>query len=1053
MLFGVRALVLLAVAVPRLAYADARDDWQAFIRQWDAARVVDARMAGAAGDGRVATGCAVAAGSPTLTCPSGPFAPGDAGKVIAVYDAGRVFAPGTPQAMVQPLSTRIAAFISPTQVTLSAPAVTATTASSRVVWGTDDTVALQRALDSLATAAGTGGVLMLPPGRYLTRGLSLPCARLGTFFGVACTRTHGRIWIRGAGRDETTIENWDVNPALDGVIVLGLHADTPFHSRALGDPTVNGRLGPVAISDLELRQVRHTTRITKTMLSFASEDVWIVDTRGTGSSYECYVMAGGEAGRRWRVHYNEMTDCGNGGPAHPGGLSALNLNGMDWVASHNVITASGQGVEMGSRRGQLTDNRIAVRPGNLAVNVGSTGSGVWSNTIARNTIAGGNISVANAIGTVNRTSIVDNTLAEGSIAIRSGARRNTVIEEEGDTVVHGESLVRGNTLTYTGDARDAGIHVGFDAADGRESVVVDGNTLVCRCTSLPVMLSLSEYGAAAWRPGTAYAAGGQSPAYVAPSVDNGFVYVAVTGGRSGGVEPVFPSEPGATVVDGTVVWRHAGARPRVTVRGLRVVVPDRRLVEMPKIRVQNTERSRLLVGDPGIVADVEWVLEHGVPGGVSERVPAGTAYTDLWRHVTGAVTSGDFARGTRIVDVRPSAGREGWVAVEGGRLAPPFTVGAAYAPGEVVAPPVPNGHVYMQIAAACRAAAAPAWPEGRGETVTTGECTWRESGPAASLQPANGIALDPDVVLDPSRPLLLRTSPARNARGAPLTAPITATFGRRREPQTFEPPRLQLHACATQACTAPVPVNARATYSAWTHTASLTPVTPLRPMGWYRATIGDRSWVFRTAAPASSPRLAFGFNEGKGTTVADATGNGNAATIIGANWARNGRFGSAMSFDGTSSTIVVAPSPSLDFSAGLTVSAWVYPTSGPGNAIVLSQGGLRFGFSGGRLLLQATTSRGSVFVQSATTVRPNQWTHVAATYDPVTTVAALYINGDPEPSSGPVAGGVVGTSGEPFTVGEAPGVPFIGLVDELRIHGRAIPLVDLARDRDLAVAP
>jgi hypothetical protein len=71
---------------------------------------------------------------------------------------------------------------------------------------------------------------------------------------------------------------------------------------------------------------------------------------------------------------------------------------------------------------------------------------------------------------------------------------------------------------------------------------------------------------------------------------------------------------------------------------------------------------------------------------------------------------------------------------------------------------------------------------------------------------------------------------------------------------------------------------------------------------------------------------AYGFDEGSGTTVADASGNGNAGTITGATWTTGGRFGNALLFDGTTSVVTVPDAASLRPTTGMTVEAWVYPT-------------------------------------------------------------------------------------------------------------------------------
>lgn len=51
--------------------------------------------------------------------------------------------------------------------------------------------------------------------------------------------------------------------------------------------------------------------------------------------------------------------------------------------------------------------------------------------------------------------------------------------------------------------------------------------------------------------------------YIRPAVPNGFQYACATGGRSGGVEPSWPTTAGATVADGGVVWQCVPSSARV----------------------------------------------------------------------------------------------------------------------------------------------------------------------------------------------------------------------------------------------------------------------------------------------------------------------------------------------------------------------------------------------------------------------------------------------------------------------------------------------------------
>ena len=58
-------------------------------------------------------------------------------------------------------------------------------------------------------------------------------------------------------------------------------------------------------------------------------------------------------------------------------------------------------------------------------------------------------------------------------------------------------------------------------------------------------------------------------------------------------------------------------------------------------------------------------------------------------------------------------------------------------------------------------------------------------------------------------------------------------------------------------------------------------------------------------------RAAYGFNEGSGTTVTDASGNGDTGTIIGAICTNAGKYGNELSFNGTSSYVNLGNPESL----------------------------------------------------------------------------------------------------------------------------------------------
>src|SRR4029077_4627143 len=71
---------------------------------------------------------------------------------------------------------------------------------------------------------------------------------------------------------------------------------------------------------------------------------------------------------------------------------------------------------------------------------------------------------------------------------------------------------------------------------------------------------------------------------------------------------------------------------------------------------------------------------------------------------------------------------------------------------------------------------------------------------------------------------------------------------------------------------------------------------------------------------------AYNFNEGSGTTLIDRSGNGNNGTIANASWVA-GKYGGGHTSNGTTSLVTIASSSSLNLPAGMTMEAWVDPTT------------------------------------------------------------------------------------------------------------------------------
>src|SRR5262245_25245188 len=82
-----------------------------------------------------------------------------------------------------------------------------------------------------------------------------------------------------------------------------------------------------------------------------------------------------------------------------------------------------------------------------------------------------------------------------------------------------------------------------------------------------------------------------------------------------------------------------------------------------------------------------------------------------------------------------------------------------------------------------------------------------------------------------------------------------------------------------------------------------------------------RSAPVAFSAPAGLV-AAYSFDEGTGTTIKDASGNGNNGTSANTSWV-TGHTSKALSFNGSSSRVTVPDSTSLHLTAAMTLEAWV----------------------------------------------------------------------------------------------------------------------------------
>jgi glucose/arabinose dehydrogenase/chitodextrinase len=206
------------------------------------------------------------------------------------------------------------------------------------------------------------------------------------------------------------------------------------------------------------------------------------------------------------------------------------------------------------------------------------------------------------------------------------------------------------------------------------------------------------------------------------------------------------------------------------------------------------------------------------------------------------------------------------------------------------------------------------------------------------------------------------------------------------------------------------------------------------------------------ALPPQQPGLvaAYAFDEGSETTVDDLSTFGNDGSIIGAAWTASGHTGNALIFDGIDDQVVVPDASSLDLTTGMTLEAWVYPTSAlsGGRALVQKQVDAYFlngNTSSDRPGVGGTFAGTCCTVLSGTSALPvNQWTHVAGTYDGAT--LRLYVNGTSVASQ--AITGSLEVNALPLRIGgNTHGNEFFpGRIDDVRIYDRALSASEIQAD-------
>ena len=210
--------------------------------------------------------------------------------------------------------------------------------------------------------------------------------------------------------------------------------------------------------------------------------------------------------------------------------------------------------------------------------------------------------------------------------------------------------------------------------------------------------------------------------------------------------------------------------------------------------------------------------------------------------------------------------------------------------------------------------------------------------------------------------------------------------------------------------------------------------------------------VIQCAAQSAGLVAAYGFNEGTGSTVADASGNGNNGTVSGATWTASGKYGGALVFNGASAFVTINDAASLHLTTAMTLEAWVNPsTVDHAWRDVIYKGNDNYYLEGtspnSSRPAMGGTYGGNLYGTAALTA--NTWTHLAATYDGTT--MRLYVNGA-QVTSQPQTGSIA-TSGNPLQIGgdSIYGQYFAGMIDEVRVYNQALTAAEIQTDMNTPV--
>ena len=187
----------------------------------------------------------------------------------------------------------------------------------------------------------------------------------------------------------------------------------------------------------------------------------------------------------------------------------------------------------------------------------------------------------------------------------------------------------------------------------------------------------------------------------------------------------------------------------------------------------------------------------------------------------------------------------------------------------------------------------------------------------------------------------------------------------------------------------------------------------------------------------------------------DASGTGNHGAVTGATWSAAGKYGGALSFNGTSNLVTIADANSLDLTSGMTLEAWVKPSSLTGwrnvmlkempgyltYAMYASNGSAPAGYIYNSALREA---------KGTAAISTTAWTHIATTFNG--SKLLFYVNGALVRTTN--TNGAILTSAGRLTIGGNyvwSDEFYAGLIDDVRVYNRALSAAEITTDMNTAI--